>query len=110
MVAERTDHQGTVVVHCFPPWMPGNLGSRDEGAGAQERDLGGSGGGGEPPAIDPIIQGLLSRLPKSGDVWPEADRKLWLQLLEGSFKLIYKDKSDKKAHARRTLTMCWRAP
>jgi hypothetical protein len=28
---------------------------------------------------------------KTGDVWPEADRKLWLQLLEGSFKLIYKD-------------------
>jgi hypothetical protein len=43
---------------------------------------------------------LLSRLPKSGDVWPEADRKLWLQLLEGSFKLIYKDKSDKKARAQ----------
>ena len=36
---------------------------------------------------------LLKRLPKSGDVWPEADRKLWLQLLEGSFKLIYKDKA-----------------
>jgi hypothetical protein len=33
----------------------------------------------------------LKRLPKSGDVWPEAERKLWLQLLEGSFKLIYKD-------------------
>jgi hypothetical protein len=33
----------------------------------------------------------LARLPKSGDVWPEAERKLWLQLLEGSFKLIYKD-------------------
>jgi hypothetical protein len=32
--------------------------------------------------------GLLKRLPKTGDVWPEADRKLWLQLLEGSFKLI----------------------
>jgi hypothetical protein len=29
---------------------------------------------------------------KSGDVWPETERKLWLQLLEGSFKLIYKDK------------------
>jgi hypothetical protein len=41
--------------------------------------------------IDPIIRGLLARLPKSGDVWPEADRKLWLQLLEDSFKLIYKD-------------------
>jgi hypothetical protein len=30
-------------------------------------------------------------LPKSGDVWPDAERKLWLSLLEGSFKLIYKD-------------------
>jgi len=26
----------------------------------------------------------LARLPKSGDVWPEADRKLWLELLSGS--------------------------
>jgi hypothetical protein len=48
-------------------------------------------GGGKPPPIDPIIDGLLKRLPTTGDVWPEADRKLWLQLLEGSFKLIYKD-------------------
>jgi hypothetical protein len=30
----------------------------------------------------------MVRLPKSGDVRPDADRKLWLQLLEGSFKLI----------------------
>jgi hypothetical protein len=34
--------------------------------------------------IDPIIAGLLKRLPKSGDIWPKAQRKLWLQLLEGS--------------------------
>jgi hypothetical protein len=64
--------------------------------GQQEAKDGGSGsgggnGGGETPHIDPIIQGLLSRLPKSGEVWPEADRKLWLDLLAGSFKLIYKD-------------------
>ena len=52
---------------------------------------GGNGGGGKQPPIDPIIAGLLARLPKSGDVWPETDRKLWFQLLEGSFKLIYKD-------------------
>jgi hypothetical protein len=77
---------------------PGNLSVRDEGGGGpQERDegdgnRGGGGGGGDPPKIDPIIQGLLSRLPRSGDVWPEADRKLWLELLSGSFKLIYKDK------------------
>jgi hypothetical protein len=31
---------------------------------------------------------------KKGDVWPEAARKLWLQILEDSFKLIYKDKAD----------------
>ena len=35
------------------------------------------------------LQGSLARLPRSGDVWPEAERKLWL-LLEGGFKLIYK--------------------
>jgi hypothetical protein len=45
-----------------------------------------------PPHPDPIIQGLLGRLPKAGQIWPDAERKLWLQLLEGSFKLIYKDK------------------
>jgi hypothetical protein len=61
---------------------------------ARDSDRGGTGGGsgnGNPPIIDPIIQGLLARLPKSGDVWPEAQRKLWLDLLAGSFKLIYKD-------------------
>ncbi len=51
----------------------------------------GKGGGGGGDEIDPIIQGLLARLPKAGDVWPEVERKLWLNLLEGSFKLIYKD-------------------
>jgi hypothetical protein len=43
------------------------------------------------PLIDPIIQGLLACVPKSGDAWPETERKVWLQLLEGSCKLIYKD-------------------
>ncbi|HUO93061.1 MAG TPA: hypothetical protein VMU22_09075 [Rhizomicrobium sp.] len=52
---------------------------------------GNGGNGGAPPGVDPIIAGLLARLPKSGDVWPEAERKLWLGLLEGSFKLIFKD-------------------
>jgi hypothetical protein len=28
--------------------------------------------------------------------WPEAARELWLQLLEGSFKLIYRDKEEGK--------------
>lgn len=69
------------------------IAQKDEGSGQQvqqEIDRGGSGGD-EPPGIDPIIAGLLKRLPKSGEVWPEAERKLWLDLLAGSFKLIYKD-------------------
>jgi hypothetical protein len=58
----------------------------------EQNNGGGNGGrGGKRPPVDPIIAGLLARLPKSGGIWPEADRKLWLQFLEGSFKLIYKD-------------------
>jgi hypothetical protein len=53
----------------------------------------------KPASIDPIIRGLLARLPKSGDVWPEGQRQLRLELLEGSFKLIYKDKSDSKVRS-----------
>lgn len=74
---------------------PGNGPQKDDEAGAKKPDgsggRGGGGGGGGEDEIDPIIRGLLARLPKSGDVWPEGERKLWLQLLEGSFKLIYKD-------------------
>lgn len=57
-------------------------------AEGKEERKGGGGGGKE---LDPIIQGLLARLPPSGDVWPEAARVLWLELLKGSFKLIYKE-------------------
>jgi hypothetical protein len=51
----------------------------------------GGGGGGDDNGIDPIIAGLLKRLPKSGAKWPKAQRKLWPQLLEGIFDLIYQD-------------------
>lgn len=61
----------------------------------KDKNKRGGGGGNGGDDIDPIIQGLLARLPKSGDVWPEAERQLWLELLAGSFKLIYKDASDK---------------
>ena len=50
----------------------------------------GSGGNG-PPTIDPIIGGLIARLPASGAEWPMSERKLWLQILESSFELVYKD-------------------
>jgi hypothetical protein len=59
--------------------------------GPEDRSKIGGGDGGGPTDVDPIIKGLLARLPRSGDVWPEPERKLWLDLLAGSFKLIYKD-------------------
>ena len=45
------------------------------------------------PKIDPIIQGLINRLPDTGEVWPSSERKLWLGILENSFQLVYKDSS-----------------
>ena len=54
------------------------------------------GGGGDPDLghIDPIIMGLLARLPKVGEGWSEASRDLWLDLMKNSFKLIYRDESE----------------
>ena len=42
-------------------------------------------------AIDPIIRALLTHLPPPGDVWPKEARKLWLDLLTGSFGMIYRE-------------------
>jgi hypothetical protein len=41
--------------------------------------------------IDPIIEGLLVRLPYPGAVWPATDRQIWLDLLSGAFGLIYRE-------------------
>ena len=41
--------------------------------------------------IDPIVRGLLTHLPAAGSVWPEQARKLWLDLLEGTFRMIYRE-------------------
>lgn len=64
-----------------PPPPPGGGGgfSGNGGSGTGDFDL------------DPIIAGLLHRLPASGALWPEAQREIWLDLLKGSFKLIYKE-------------------
>jgi hypothetical protein len=62
----------------------------------------------------PIIDGLLKRLPKLVTFGLRQDRKLWLQLLEGSFKLIYRDKATSvpppgKCMAQRTAELHRRA-
>jgi hypothetical protein len=51
--------------------------------------------GSEPPNLHPFVQGLLKELPKAGDVWPEDQRKLWLDTAASIFKMIYKDSPDK---------------
>ncbi|TPI29001.1 hypothetical protein FJ414_26660 [Mesorhizobium sp. B3-1-6] len=64
----------------------------------EERSRKGRGGGGyEPPDIDPIIRGLIDRLPPSGAAWSKAKRKLWLQILENSFDLVYEEDLDEKS-------------
>lgn len=45
--------------------------------------------------VDPLIQGLLTHLPAPGDVWPEAERQLWLDLAKGGFKMIYRTEEAK---------------
>ena len=38
---------------------------------------------------------LLKELPKAGEVWPEDQRKLWLDTAASIFKMIYKDSPNK---------------
>ncbi|HEX3448392.1 MAG TPA: hypothetical protein VHS97_09070 [Isosphaeraceae bacterium] len=42
--------------------------------------------------LDPVIDGLLDRLPAPGDVFLPADRQLWLKIMGDVFQLIYLDK------------------
>ncbi|MCW5699333.1 MAG: hypothetical protein KIT00_05790 [Rhodospirillales bacterium] len=77
---------------------PGIVEKTDTGKSNERGRGGGSGnsGGGQPPDVDPIIAGLLARLPKPGSKWPKAQRKIWLGLFEGSFDLIYEDDDGEK--------------
>lgn len=59
-----------------------------------DRNKGGGNGGGDDGGeekLDPIIKGLIDRLPRPGEKWSKAKRKLWLQILENSFDLVYED-------------------
>lgn len=65
----------------------------------QEKDIGSnapppakhnSGGGGDDGGgVDPLIIGLIKRLPSSGSDWPIAARIKWLQAAANNFDLIY---------------------
>lgn len=79
---DRLIQPGIAPSHHNPPPQEEERGGGNNGGGHG----GGSGGSDD---VDPIIRGLLVRLPKTGSVWPTQQRKLWLKLLEGSFELIY---------------------
>lgn len=68
----------------------GGPGRENEGRNDPPRDKNGGGGDG-PTGLDPVIKSLVDKLPPPKSVWAEPDRKLWLQILESSFKLVYKD-------------------
>ncbi len=69
----------------------GGLGRENEGHTDPPGNKNGGGGDG-PTGLDPVIKGLIDKLPPPDSVWAEPDRQLWLQILESSFKLVYKDK------------------
>jgi hypothetical protein len=44
--------------------------------------------------LDPLIDALLEHLPAPGDPFPPDRRKLWMQILELSLKLIYDEQHE----------------
>jgi hypothetical protein len=56
------------------------------------KPTGGNGGGGNmPPNLDPVIAGLLGKLPEPGAPWVKEGRRRWLQTLVNAIDLVYTD-------------------
>jgi hypothetical protein len=51
---------------------------------------GGGGTGGGAGELDPLILGLVRKLPAPDELWPIADRVRWLQAAANNFSLLYK--------------------
>ena len=47
-------------------------------------------------AADPLIQGLLERLPKRNETWSLAERAKWLRTAVSIFGLVYKASDDEQ--------------
>lgn len=59
----------------------------------------GSGGGDGFDHLDPLLRGLILRLPEAGSVWPEADRNRWLAAARMNFELVYETDPDTPVEA-----------
>ena len=84
------EHTGNFIEPGFPEDDMADSASQDVSADPYSKTYG-TGEDDLAPAIDPIISGLIRRLPKSGEVWPSRERKLWLEILKSTFQLVYKD-------------------
>ncbi len=93
-VAQFIDQQtGAFIEPAFPSPTEPAPAEPSATVDSSSRNTGGGGGddGDVPPELDPIIKGLIGRLPRVGSVWPSEQRKLWLGILENTFQLVYRD-------------------
>lgn len=84
---EARDRLIAPIVRSAPPVPPQQV-------QADQRHGGGAGGGGGAAGQDPLIQGLVKRLPDPGSKWTNQDRKKWLTAAEHVFGLIYTEDSE----------------
>ena len=76
--------------------MPGFAAREQESDRRQDNDedkgrnKGGGGGDDGKPPLDPLLRGLVDRLPPSDTEWSVTDRVKWLQTASNVFDLIYK--------------------
>jgi len=64
-------------------------GKRDNGGGG-----GGGGGNGNGGSQDPLIVGLVNRLPEAGSTWNDEARAAWLRLATSIFGVVYQGGGD----------------
>ncbi len=81
----------------MPVLRDGETAERDQnggggGGGGSGGKGGGTGGeGGDFSGLDPLVAGLLSRMPAAGEPWPIPERARWLQTLAMNLSFIHKD-------------------
>jgi hypothetical protein len=65
---------------------------KEESPEKQGKKNGGSGGSGS--HYDPLIEGLLNRLPPADSPWSMLERRKWLQTAAMNFEMLYRDPDD----------------
>jgi hypothetical protein len=105
-VFQRSAQQADFFAHgadrlVFPSLKAGSAAEPDpqrKGEKLNKEGNGGSGSGGGP--YDPLIAGLLNRLPPVDSAWPMAERRKWLQTAAMNFEMLYRDPDEGGAAIR----------